>query len=117
MKLRQMMFTNKNLYIYPSFYIYIYIYISNEKTTVPVQRKYCQLFYGHYVIYPKKCRHLFVFCHKVSSVLLSIKISLGYDEVNQNINLQNRFVNFNKSNIFRKFVANLSFQCTIFTWI
>lgn len=57
--------------------------ISSEKTTVPVQRKHWQLICGHDIIYPKECLHFFLCCQKVSSFLLSIKLSLGCNEVNR----------------------------------
>ena len=70
-------------------------------------------FYIHHLT-PKEWPHFFVCCQMVSYILLNIKVSLECNEVNQKINFQKRLINFNGPNIFRKFVANLSFQCAIF---
>ena len=76
--------------------------LSMKTSLVPVQRKHWQLIYSPYITYPKECLHFLVSCPKVSPILLSIKIRLGFNKVNQTLEFQNRFVNFNEPNISRK---------------
>lgn len=88
--------------------------VSNKKATVPVQGKQRWLTYGHYKTYPER-KPFFFFCHKVSFILFSIKISWWYQEFNQNIFKANS-LNINWLDFFRKLLPNLSFQLIIM-WI
>ena len=89
--------------------------ISNENIAVPAWGK-SWLIYGHYIIYSERSLYFFVCCHKVSSILLSMKISWRKDEFNQNINLQNKIIDFNAPGIFQKICGKPFFSITISTW-
>lgn len=89
--------------------------VSNEKATVPVQGSNGDWLMAIIKLTPRE--NFFFFCHKVSFILFSIKISWDTRSSIKTSIFKTDSLNINWSDVFRKLLPNLSFQLIIFMWI